>query len=167
MKTKMRILLVDDDIDIITVLETILRREGYDVLSASNKADGFKLVKSWKPDLAILDVMMDAPYDGFELAKMIRDDHSTARLPLIIHTSMDVLFATRPGIQEMAREFRKDPNYSNLEVILLKNIESNDAGVDYITQKGENVFFNVNGFIRKPVNAEKLLPEVKRILMSN
>jgi len=167
MKTKKRILLVDDDIDIITVLETILRREGYDVLSASNKADGFKLVKSWKPDLAILDVMMDAPYDGFELAKMIRDDHATARLPLIIHTSMDVLFATRPGIQEMAREFRKDPNYSNLEVILLKNIESNDAGVDYITQKGENVFFNVNGFIRKPVNGEKLLPEVKRILMSN
>lgn len=166
MKTKKRILLVDDDIDIITVLETILRREGYDVLSASNKADGFKLVKSWKPDLAILDVMMDAPYDGFELAKNIRDDHSTARLPLIIHTSMDVLFATRPGIQEMAREFRKDPNYSNLEVILLKNIESNDAGVDYITQSGENVFFNVDGFIRKPVNGEKLLPEVKRILMS-
>lgn len=167
MAPKKRILLVDDDIDIITVLETILRREGYEVLSASNKADGFKLVKSWKPNLAILDVMMDAPYDGFELAKMIKDDHTTNHLPIIIHTSMDVLFATRPGVQELAREFRKDPNYSNLEVILLKNIESADHGVDYITQEGENVFFHVDGFIRKPVNAEKLLPEVKRILMSN
>ncbi len=164
METKKKILLVDDDVDVITIVEAILKREGYEVLSAGNKSEGMKLVKSWKPDLAILDVMMETPYEGFELAKEIKDDVHFRGTPVLMQTSIDVLVTTRPGVQEMAREFRNDPNYRDLEVILLKNIDTGDAGVDYRTERGESVFFPVNGFIRKPVSSDKLLPEIHRIL---
>ncbi len=164
METKKKILLVDDDMDVITVVEAILKRDGYEVLSAGNKEEGMKLVKSWKPDLAILDVMMETPYEGFELAKQIKEDAQTSTTPVLMQTSIDVLITTRPGVQEMAREFRNDPNYRDLEVILLKNVETGDAGVDYRSVKGENVYFPVNGFIRKPVSSDRLLTEVHRLL---
>ncbi len=61
MKTK-KVLIVDDDIDVITVVETILTHEGYEVISANNKKEGMEKIRSEKPDLAILDVMMTTHY---------------------------------------------------------------------------------------------------------
>ena len=57
METK-KILIVDDDIDVITIIETILKKEGYTVISANDKKEGMKKIREEKPDLAILDVMM-------------------------------------------------------------------------------------------------------------
>lgn len=59
MDTKKKILIVDDDIDIITVVRTILTSVGYEVIEANDKIEGIRKVKSEKPDLAILDVMMN------------------------------------------------------------------------------------------------------------
>lgn len=79
-------------------------------------------------------------------------------------TSIDVLTTTKPYVQEMAREFRKDPSYKELDVILLKDIVSDNAGIDYLTEEGNNVWLKVDGFLPKPVKAEILLPEVKKLL---
>ena len=49
-----KILIVDDDYDVITMLETILKKEGYDTVSAADKAEGKKLAMTEKPGLAIL-----------------------------------------------------------------------------------------------------------------
>lgn len=164
MKTQKRILIVDDDIDVINVAEAILKKEGYDVLSANNKEEGLKLIKSWKPDLAILDVMMNTQFEGFELAKEIIENPALKGMPVVMQSSIDVLITTKPSVQEMAHEFRSDPNYKDLDVLLLKNIGTGDAGVDYRNEKGKNVFFPVSAFIRKPVHADTLIPEIKRLL---
>jgi CheY-like chemotaxis protein len=78
METK-KILIVDDDIDIITVVKAILSKEGYNVISASDKIEGFKLAYKEKPDMAILDVMMTTQYEGFELAKEFSENPEFAK----------------------------------------------------------------------------------------
>ncbi|OFY34380.1 MAG: hypothetical protein A2W91_15940 [Bacteroidetes bacterium GWF2_38_335] len=155
---------MDDDIDIITVLETLLKKEGYEVVTASNKKEGIEMIKSEKPDLAILDVMMTTQYEGFELAKELLDNPQFKEIPFLIQSSIDILTTTKAAVQEMAREFRKDPNYKDLQVLLVKNVTTGEAGIDYRTEKGESVWFPVNGFVRKPVEAARILPEIKRIL---
>lgn len=164
MKTDKKILIVDDDIDIITVVETILKKEGYNVISAGDKKEGLELMKTEKPDLAILDVMMTTPYEGFELAKEMLENPELNKIPTLIQTSIDVLVTTKASVQAMAREFRKDPNYSDLSVLLVKNVTDGSAGIDYKSTDGKSVWFPVGGFVRKPVDGVKVLAEVERLL---
>jgi two-component system, OmpR family, alkaline phosphatase synthesis response regulator PhoP len=159
-----KILIVDDDIDVITVIETILRKEGYVVISANDKVEGMKKIKTEKPDLAILDVMMTTQYEGFELAQEINALSGTQKVPILMQTSIDILTTTKPDVQAMAREFRKNPGFKDLHVILLKDINSGKSGVDYLSEDGKSIWFPVDGFVRKPVDSKKILPEIQRIL---
>lgn len=163
METK-KIVIVDDDIDVITIIQTILKNEGYKVIAANDKREGIKKIREEKPDLAILDVMMTTHYEGFELAKEIKDDPILRNIPVLMQTSIDVLTTTKPDVQAMAREFRKNPGFKELHVILVKDINTGQAGVDYLSEDGKSIWFPVQGFIRKPVDAKKLMPEIKRIL---
>lgn len=164
MNTKGKIVIVDDDIDIITVVESILKSKGYEVLSANDKKEGIELIKNEKPDLAILDVMMTTQFEGFELAKQLTEDPELKNLPIIIQTSIEVLTTTKSSVQEMARQFRTEPAFSDLRVILVKDIVSGKAGVDYLDEEGKTVWFPVNAFVKKPVSADVLLPEIERLL---
>ncbi|MCK9291425.1 MAG: response regulator [Bacteroidales bacterium] len=160
----LKILVVDDDLDVITVLEQILEAEGYEVISAFNKQEGIALALEHKPDLAILDVMMTTHYEGFEMAKEFVDRPELQGIPTIIETSIEVLMTTKPSVQAMAREFRNDPNYKELQVILIRDIVTGNAGIDYRAEDGRSVWVPVNGFIRKPVDKARLLPEIERVL---
>lgn len=159
-----KVVIVDDDIDVITVIETILRKEGYQVFSASDKTEGMKVIREVKPDLAILDVMMSTHYEGFELAKEITETPELKGMPVLMQTSIDVLVTTKPDVQAMAREFRKNPGFKELHVVCVKDTVTQKAGVDYLSEKGESIWFPVDGFIRKPVDAKRLLPEIQRII---
>ena len=162
-----KILIVDDDIDIITVTRAILEKEGYQVITASDKIEGFKKAWTSKPDLAILDVMMTTQFEGFELAKEFSENPEFENMPVLMMTSIDVLTTTKSAVQEMAREFRQDPNYRELDVLLIRDVITGKAGIDYRTEKGPSVFLPVDGFLRKPVEAKKLVPEVENLLNSS
>ncbi len=163
MKTT-KILIVDDDIDVITVIETILSKKGYEVITAMNKEEGMKKIREENPDLAILDVMMTTHYEGFELAKEITEDPELKNMPVLMQTSIEVLITTRPDVQEMAREFRKNPGFKDLHVLLVKDIITGKAGIDYLSEKGKTVWFPVDGFVAKPVDPGKILPEIEKVL---
>lgn len=162
MEKKKKILIVDDDIDVITVLEAILVKNGYEVHSAMNKAEGIEKLRSVNPDLAILDVMMTTQFEGFELAQQILNSKEFSHIPFLMQSSIDILMTNKPSIQEMARECRKDPNFKDLQVILVKNIEDGSAGIDYKAEDGVSHWFPVRGFIRKPVDAQRILPEIEK-----
>ena len=159
-----KILIVDDDIDVITIIETILKKEGFNVISATNKVEGMQKIKEEKPDLAILDVMMTTHYEGFELAKELTEDPELKNMPVLMQTSIDILTTTKPDVQSMAREFRKNPGFKELHVLLVKDINTGKAGVDYLSEDGNSIWFPVDGFVRKPVDANKVVPEIKKIL---
>lgn len=163
METK-KILIVDDDIDVITVVKAILKNNGYEVVSANDKIEGIKKAWTEKPDLAILDVMMTTHFEGFEMAKELSENPEFNKMPVMMLSSIDILTTTKPSVQEMAREFRQDPNYRELDVLLIKDVVSGNAGVDYKSEEGPSVWLKVDGFLRKPVEADKLLAEIKSLL---
>lgn len=81
-----RILVVDDDPDITYAVSLFLRKEGYEVQTAASRADGMKAIAAFKPDLMILDVMMEQPDDGIAMAQELR--RNGVKLPIVMLTSV-------------------------------------------------------------------------------
>jgi len=86
MDTNKTIMVVDDNPDIITIVKTILEGKGYKVLSASSGAELLNLLKSQKPDLIILDIMMPE-MDGLEVLSRLKAASDTATIPVILLTA--------------------------------------------------------------------------------
>ena len=84
-----RVLLVDDDIDFLDINRMALERAGFEVVTADNGDEGFRVASSTVVDVAVLDVMMDTPTEGFELARRMRADEKTERIPLLMLTSVN------------------------------------------------------------------------------
>ena len=76
-----KILIVDDDPDMVEASRIVLERDGYSVESASNLEDGLQKLAETKPDLLILDVMMEEPDDGLRFARQVRRDGQHAPHP--------------------------------------------------------------------------------------
>lgn len=83
-----KILIVDDDKDLLLALQAILENGNYSVTSATNKKEGWKLLKEDKPDLIMLDVMMDTSHDGFDMAREIKKDSAFNDIPILMLTSI-------------------------------------------------------------------------------
>ncbi len=71
-KYKAKILVIDDDPDFIDAVTPILESALYDVVPASNPGEGKEKIFSEKPDLILLDIMMDSLFDGFSLCNAIK-----------------------------------------------------------------------------------------------
>lgn len=163
MKAIKKILLVDDDIDIINPIKMVLEEKGFEVMTAHNKVDGFEKALNEKPDLAILDVMMTTQFEGFEMAREIKNHPNTKDIKVAMHTSIPVFTTTNPMIQEMAREIRKDPNNRDLRVVLIKNIDKGDAGIDYFNAERKNIFIAIDEFLPKPMDAKKIIAAIEKL----
>lgn len=80
------VIIVDDHIDLVTMLKSILVAEGYSVLSAYSGFDLFKLLEHRIPDLILLDIMMPE-MDGFEVLQRLKDNPVTSSIPVIFLTA--------------------------------------------------------------------------------
>ncbi|MCD4684188.1 MAG: response regulator [Bacteroidales bacterium] len=85
---KKKILIVDDDKDLTIAIQAILENKNYNVVTAINKTEGWEKLKSEKPDLTILDVMMDTSHEGFDMAREIKKDESFKDMPILMLTSI-------------------------------------------------------------------------------
>ena len=83
-----KIMLVDDDTQVTTLLGSLLPMEGYQVMSENDSSKAYEVALSFKPDLFLLDVMMPNP-DGFKLCRMFRADPNFFFTPIIIVTALD------------------------------------------------------------------------------
>jgi len=70
--TPMRILVIDDDPDFQEAVTAILKSASHEVVSALNPAEGKEKILAEKPDLVILDIMMDSLFDGYSLCHAIK-----------------------------------------------------------------------------------------------
>jgi CheY-like chemotaxis protein len=86
MDNKKTIMVVDDNPDIITIVRTILEGKGYSVLSATSGPELLELLKTQKPDLIILDIMMPE-MDGLEVLTRLKSLTETATIPVILLTA--------------------------------------------------------------------------------
>ena len=83
-----KILIIDDDIDILKSLKVIIEDKGYNVLTASNNTDGLKLNVSEKPDAIVLDIMMENDLEGYSMLREFRNNDSMGNTPIIMYTGM-------------------------------------------------------------------------------
>lgn len=83
-----KILIVDDDPDIVESMRVVLESRGYHVSSAVNGQDGLKMTRAEGPDLIVLDVMMPEGMDGFEVAREIKKDPSLKHIPILMLTAI-------------------------------------------------------------------------------
>ncbi|NLU10165.1 MAG: response regulator transcription factor [Tepidanaerobacter acetatoxydans] len=81
-----KILVVDDEVNILELLEFNLENAGFDVLTCDNGEDALKLAKTNNLDLIILDLMLPG-LDGFEVCKLLKKDEDTYDIPIIMLTA--------------------------------------------------------------------------------
>jgi CheY-like chemotaxis protein len=80
------ILIIDDQPFFVNMQQTMLRRQGYRVLAASNGADGLAQAKQYKPDLILLDIEMPE-MDGFAVCEKLKADSELRQIPVVILTA--------------------------------------------------------------------------------
>ena len=85
-----RVLVVDDELDTLNLLRTILEISGYAPITTLNSVDAVGLAEVEKPDVVLLDIMMPK-LDGFTLCKMMRKNEATKSLPIIFVTAYESL----------------------------------------------------------------------------
>src|SRR3990167_323915 len=83
-----KILIIDDDIDVIEATKVVLGTKGYQVFSAVNKQEGFERVEGVVPDLIIMDVMMERMNDGIDLTRKLKQDSRYQRIPILMLTAV-------------------------------------------------------------------------------
>jgi DNA-binding response OmpR family regulator len=83
---KPKILVVDDEPDVVEFIERTLRPEGFEVISASDGMGALDMVDSEKPDLVLLDIMMPV-MSGYEVCELIKSNPQTKNTPVICVSS--------------------------------------------------------------------------------
>ncbi len=83
-----KILVVDDDPDFQDATRIVLEKEGHTVISAMSGDEGYQRAKEERPDLVILDVMMDSVLDGLSASRQMYDDADVRAIPIIMVTSI-------------------------------------------------------------------------------
>jgi DNA-binding response OmpR family regulator len=99
-----KILVVDDEADILHFLELVLRERGYDVLTAGSGRQAVELARDARPDLVLLDIMMPQ-MDGWEVLKLLRVDEVTAAIPVAMVSARTDPKDRVQGLQEGAVDY--------------------------------------------------------------
>ena len=131
---KPKILIIDDDLDAVDLIRIALEANNYDVFSAGNGTEGLKLVKEIRPDLIILDVMMDTATEGFQVSYQLRSNDPKSEY----------------------REFCRTP------IIMMTGV-SQQLHMKF-SPKQDGDYLPVDEFLEKPVRVDSLLEKIKKLL---
>jgi CheY-like chemotaxis protein len=103
-----KVLIVDDDQDLLVGQKAFLERRGYQVETAASAAEGLKRLESFTPDLILADLMMEHYDTGFVFCKKVKDDPRMAAVPILMQTAAPKeLGFTLDAYNERARKWMK------------------------------------------------------------
>lgn len=105
---KPRILVVDDEPDLVMVLKIGLETEGYDVLTASDGEQGLALARQSVPDLLVLDLMLPR-MDGYKVCRALKFDERYKKIPIFILSARSGETDRRLALELGADEFHSKP----------------------------------------------------------
>lgn len=118
MKTKQKILLIDDDKDYLLATKLILEKGGYEVFMAEDGHSGVEMWKSVAPDLAIIDMMMETWGEGFSVLSKIRATDTGSDTPLFFLSAVD--------LQGPYGSFEPPPEFPKVNAVLQKPIKAEE-----------------------------------------
>lgn len=111
-----KILMIDDDDELVESIQMILESRGYSFISASSSEEGFEMAKKEQPSLIILDVMMVNDSDGLSGAARLKNEKLTEDIPVIMLTGI-----RKPDY--LLESYASDQNFSNVKMIYEKPIK--------------------------------------------
>ncbi len=85
---KSKILVIDDDVDLLASVKLFLQSNNYEVSTAINTKTGLAVLKAFHPDLIVLDIMMDTNLEGYNFLNEFKSDENLKKIPIVINTSM-------------------------------------------------------------------------------
>lgn len=100
MDKKYKILIVDDDLDILAVMQLLFKTKGYDVMTISKGEEVFDRIKVFHPDLILLDVLISGN-DGRDICRKLKQTSSTRTIPV-------VMFSANPAAADTINEYGAD-----------------------------------------------------------
>ncbi len=95
-----RILIVDDDIDILSVMEMLLTMKGFEVEVTARGENTFPKIETFKPDLILLDVLISG-HDGRTICRKLKANEDTKHIPVI-------MFSAHPAAAAIVTEYGAD-----------------------------------------------------------
>lgn len=95
-----KILVVDDDIDILSVMEILLTMKGFEVEVTLKGENTFPKIETFKPDIILLDVLISGQ-DGRTICRKLKSNIETSRIPVI-------MFSAHPGAAATIAEYGAD-----------------------------------------------------------
>ena len=142
-----KILIVDDEPDIIEFLQYNLKREGFKVFSANDGRQAIAIAEAERPDLIILDIMMPE-LDGVETCRILRSKKDFDNVPIAFLTARDEDFSQITALDVGGDDYITKP-FSIEELVLrisviLKRIGKNTAQPAYIQSVGQYLFDSKN-----------------------
>jgi len=138
-----RILIVDDEPDIITFISAVLEEHGYASISANNGLEGLELLRKETPDLVLLDLMMPKK-SGISMFQELRKDPKLSNIPVIVQT----------GISEVTGvDFRN---------FIYKQPLRDEK--KFVESTGLTKYTIPDGYIEKPIDPDELIKAIKKAL---
>ena len=101
-----KILVIEDDLDMLAALQIMLQAHGYEIVSAATAEEGLQKVKEVQPDLIVLDVMLETTTAGFQVALQLRSRNPKSEyaayrhIPILLLTAIHTTTALRFGPDE-------------------------------------------------------------------
>lgn len=155
---KNKILLVEDESDLLTIVSEVLVDEGFEVLTASNGIDGINRTLNEKPDLVVADVMMPL-MDGFKMAKAIRKFNYN--IPILFLTAKSTIEDVEEGFETGGNDYLRKPFELRELIIRIKALLRK-----YIKPTVEEQIFEIGKYIFK-ATSQILKYEKKEYILSN
>lgn len=161
-----RILVVDDEESIRSLIRRKLQTEGYEVFTAQDGEEALRVALEWLPDLAILDVIMPR-IDGLELCRRMRQDPQLANLPVVFLTSRESVDDRIRGFEAGADDYLPKPfdlRELSLRIrALLRRVRTSMPEVEVL--RVGDLALNTKTFILQVGETEVLLTPVEFQLM--
>lgn len=107
-KQMSKILVVDDEIDILELIRHALNKEGFEVHVAANGAQAIDQARKIKPELILMDVMMPV-MDGMEACRQLKEDPETSGIAIVFLTARSEEFAELAGFEAGADDYISKP----------------------------------------------------------
>lgn len=118
---KKTVLVIDDQQQIVRLIQVNLEKEGFEVRTAADGVEGIALIRSIRPDLIILDVIMPR-MDGFEVLKEMKREESLADIPVIMLTVKTHNADIVEGLKEGAELYLAKPFHPKELVTLVRRV---------------------------------------------
>jgi DNA-binding response OmpR family regulator len=122
-----KILIVEDDVDLLSLLRLTLKQQGHSVATASNGIEALKKARSLLPDLIVLDLVLPE-LDGFAVCETLRKHRETANIKVLMLTGLSSEFTRYAGYEAGANDYVTKP-FTPAEIV---------SKIDYWLKQGSD-----------------------------